>query len=66
MMQLPTDHIGPNLETLTAVIARSQIVVSAPAAPARRLPAGFDDTDVAVLDWIVAEGRRLGRGLVQM
>jgi hypothetical protein len=28
------------------------------------LPAGFDCVDVAVLDWIAAEGRRLGRGLL--
>jgi hypothetical protein len=30
------------------------------------LPAGFDDVDLAVLDWIAAEGRRLGRGLLPM
>jgi hypothetical protein len=64
MMQLLTDQNGTDLETLTAVIARSQIVVHPLAIPARPLPAGFDATDVAVLDWIVAEGRRLGRGLV--
>ena len=28
------------------------------------LPAGFDYVDIAVLDWIAAEGRRLGRGLL--
>jgi len=33
---------------------------------APRLPAGFDDVDLAVLDWIAAEGRRLGRGLLPM
>jgi len=28
------------------------------------LPAGFDYADIAVLDWIAAEGRLLGRGLL--
>jgi hypothetical protein len=30
------------------------------------LPAGFDYADIAVLDWITAEGRPLGRGLPPM
>jgi hypothetical protein len=54
------------LEMLAAIIARSQIVVESNARPAPHLPEGFDATDVAVLDWIVAEGRRLGRGIVHM
>ncbi len=49
-----------DLDTLAAVIARSQIVVTAPA-PRRRLPPGFDDVDIAVLDWIAAEGRHARR-----
>jgi hypothetical protein len=53
-----TNHNRPDVETLAAVIARSQIVV---AEPAKRLPAGYDDVDVAILDWIAAEGRRAGR-----
>jgi hypothetical protein len=44
----------PALDTLVAVIAHSQIVV---AAPRGRLPAGFDEVDIAILDWIVAETR---------
>jgi hypothetical protein len=55
-----------SLETLTDVIAHSQIVVENAAGRAVRLPTGFDATDVAILDWIVAEGRRVGCGLVQM
>jgi hypothetical protein len=47
----------PDLETLAAVIAHSQIVV---AAPGRCLPAGFDEIDIAILDWIVAETRYAG------
>ena len=54
------------IEALAAVIAHSQIVVEQPRRPAPRLPAGFDDVDLAVLDWIAAEGRRLGRGLLPM
>jgi hypothetical protein len=62
-MQLGKDHQYPNVGTLAAVIAHSQIVVGAPGRTAPRLPAGFDDVDLAVLDWIAAEGRRLGRSL---
>ena len=51
------------IEALAAVIAHSQIVVAQPR-PMPSLPAGFDDSDIAVLDWIVAEGRRLDRGLL--
>ncbi len=54
-----------DLETLVAVIARSQIVV-ADRTPLQRLPAGFDDVDATILDWIAAEGRRAGRGLIRM
>jgi hypothetical protein len=46
----------PSLATLAVVIARSQIVVEA-AAIHRPLPADFDDVDIAILDWIAAEGR---------
>jgi hypothetical protein len=51
----------PDLETLAAVIAHSQIVV---AAPRKRLPAGFDEADVAILDWIMTESRHLSRSYV--
>lgn len=50
---------------LAAVVAHSQIVVARLAKPAPCLPAGFDDTDVAVLEWIAAEGRR-ARGAAAM
>jgi hypothetical protein len=61
-MQLGRDY--PTVETLAAVIAHSQIVVAQPRSPMPRLPGGFDDVDIAVLDWIAAEGRRLGRSLL--
>jgi hypothetical protein len=63
-MQLGQDQHYPNVGTLAAVIAHSQIVVEASTRSAPRLPAGFDDVDLAVLDWIAAEGRRLGRSLL--
>lgn len=53
------------LAAVLALVARSQIVVAEPtgqgAPKSRSLPAGFDDVDIAVLDWVAAEGRRLGR-----
>lgn len=54
-----------DLETLAAVIACSPIVV-APACQRRRLPAGFGDADVAILEWIAAEGRRVGANFIRM
>jgi hypothetical protein len=56
----------PDVETLRAVIAHSQIVVTQPAGHRRGFPAGFDETDIAVLDWIAAEGRRAGHAFVRM
>jgi hypothetical protein len=52
-----------NLNTLAAVITQSQIVV---ATPVKRLPAGFNQIDIAILDWIAAEARRVGRSFVRM
>lgn len=53
-----------------ALVAHSQIVVPAAtgegAAGLRPLPAGFDEVDVAILEWIAAEGRRLGRGFARL
>lgn len=57
---------GPNdgnLAMLVAAIDRSQIVVRQSARPARPLPAGFEAVDLAILEWIAAEGRRAGRRL---
>lgn len=51
----------PDLETLAAIIARSPIVIADPAPRLARLPAHFDEVDLAILDWIAAEGRRIGR-----
>ena len=58
----------PDLETLTAVIAHSQIIVAARtfARKPGGLPADFDAADRDILDWIAAECRLLARGLVRM
>jgi hypothetical protein len=53
----------PALDVFVAVIAHSQIVV---AEPLRALPPGFDNLDIAILDWIAAEGRSTGRSFVCM
>jgi hypothetical protein len=47
----------PMIEMLAAVIVHSQIVVAQPHSPITALPAGFEDLDIAVLDWIAVEGR---------
>jgi hypothetical protein len=62
----------PDIETLALFIARSQIVVAARrqdemvAARSRALPTGFDEVDFAILEWIAAEGRRVGRGVPRL
>jgi hypothetical protein len=57
-MKLAMDQDRSMLEMLAAAITRSPIVV---ARPPTRLPAGFEDIDVAILDWIVAEAQRIRR-----
>jgi len=52
-----------DVEALAALIARSPIVVAERAA---HFPARFDEVDVAILEWIAAEGRRIGRGFTLM
>jgi hypothetical protein len=60
-------HDRPDLETLAAVIAHSQIVVAAPViGRALRLPENYHDVDIAILDWIAAEGRRAGQHYLPM
>jgi hypothetical protein len=63
-MAMPS-YRRPDVEALTTAIARSPIVV-AHAVVRRRLPAGFDAIDAAILGWIAAEARRVGRGLVRI
>jgi hypothetical protein len=58
-MKSARNQVRPDLSVLGAVIAHSQIVVPSPAAIAHDLPACFDDVDIAILEWIAAEGRRI-------
>jgi hypothetical protein len=58
-MSSSRNYISPDPSTLTATIAHSQIIVTL--AVAQRFPAGFDDQDVAILQWIAAEGHRARR-----
>ena len=48
-----------HLSRLTGTIVHSQIIVTL--AAAQRFPAGFDDQDIAVLQWIAAEGHHAKR-----
>ena len=68
-MAMPADQRS-ELETLAAAIARSEIFVERAivgrATVCRRLPAGFEPIDAAILAWLAAEARRFGRDLVRM
>jgi hypothetical protein len=56
----------PRLAALVAVIAHSPIVVCQPPSLAPPLPAGFEAVDLAILEWIAAEGRRAGQRLARV
>jgi hypothetical protein len=59
LMKLATNQIDLDLLMLGAVIAHSQIVVTLPTSIRPSLPAHFDDVDIAVLEWIAVEARRI-------
>lgn len=52
----------PDLGVSAVLITSSQTMMDG---PLKRLPAGFDEVEIAVLDWIAAEGRRAGRSIVR-
>ena len=59
------------LDRIVAVIARSSIVVpgaylAEPGARLAALPDHYDRVDLAILDWLAAEGRRMGRNAARM
>jgi hypothetical protein len=57
----------PDIATLAAMIAHSQIVVrEPPRVEFEHLPAGFDDVDIFILDWIAAEARRTGPAMARI
>jgi hypothetical protein len=62
-MEFSTNQDRLTVEELVAAIVRSPIIVARPAA---LLPAGFDEVDVAILNWIAAEARSLRRGFALM
>jgi hypothetical protein len=55
-MKSARNQVRLDLSVLCAVIAHSQIVMVLPFLTAQHLPAGFDNVDVAILEWIKAEG----------
>jgi hypothetical protein len=60
-----------DLDRAVAVITHSPIVLSdlcspEPGVRLAGLPDRFDDVDLAILDWITAEGRRIGRSVVRI
>ncbi len=66
-MQVGMEQDRPDIATLSAVIAHSQIVVRiAVSEQLSRLPVEFDEVDLAILDWIADQGRRAGGRFVRM
>ena len=56
----------PDIATLAAMIAQSQIVAPEPPRYLEYFPVGYEEIDLAILDWIAAEGRRVAPGLPLM
>jgi hypothetical protein len=57
-MSYPMDQKFVSVETLTAAIARSPIVV---AQSPTLLPDGFEEVDLAILAWLAGEAQRVRR-----
>jgi hypothetical protein len=55
-MKSPMDQNPVSAKTIGTVIARSPIIVLP---PVTLLPRDFDEADLAVLNWLAAEGQRL-------
>jgi hypothetical protein len=62
-MQIVVRRDRSLLQAILAMISRSPIAFGQPVAD---LPDNFTEVDVAVLDWIAAEGRRIGRGYTRL
>ncbi|MGO9047460.1 MAG: hypothetical protein ACLQFW_11305 [Xanthobacteraceae bacterium] len=62
-MKFSMDQDPVGVEALVAAIARSPIIVLP---PVTLLPAGFEEVDVAILNWLAAEARRMRRSLSLM
>jgi len=57
-MKCPMDQKAVSVETITATIAGSPIVV---VPPVTLLPAGFEDVDLAILNWLAHEAQLVRR-----
>lgn len=56
-MKFVKDQDGPSLAAIVALIEHSQIVDAEPDKAAAGFPAGFEDVDIAILEWIAGEPR---------
>jgi hypothetical protein len=62
-MKCPMDQNPVSVETITATIAGSPIVVLP---PVTLLPPGFEEIDVAILNWLAGEARHMRRSFALM
>ena len=62
-MKCPMDQNPVSVETIATTIARSPIVVLP---PVTLLPAGFEEVDLAILNWLAGEARRMRRSFALM
>ena len=58
------DRGCPSLEALVAVIVHSPIIAARPDRATARFLIGFEDVDIAVLEWIARERRCIDAILV--
>ena len=62
-MKCPMDQNPVSVETITATIAGSPIVVLP---PVTLLPACFEEVDLAILNWLAGEAQRMRRSFELM
>jgi len=62
-MKCPMDQNPVSVEAIAATIAGSPIVV---VPPVTLLPAGFEEVDVAILNWLAAEAQLTRRSFALM
>ena len=62
-MKCAMDQKPVSVETIAAAIAGSPIVVIP---PITLLPVGFEEVDVAILNWLAGEAQRMRRGFALM
>jgi hypothetical protein len=62
-MKSPMDQKAVSVETITATIAGSPIVM---ASPVTLLPVGFEDVDLAILNWLAREAQLMRRSFALM